>query len=293
MSHETVDVYVTNKSTGLPVEGVVLRAYDEEGKVFYASSTTDAQGHAGFLLWTRKYTLRFYKFSWDFEQPVHFEVVSGQNVFDIAGNPINPSTSAIDPRLCRASGYFRDITGAPRPYLDIIFIGQFAPLLVDGAGVLSERRMIKTDKDGYACVDLIRCAKYGATVENMEDVVRDIAVPDAPSVNLPDLLFPTADSISYEPPSPWTLSAGSTLELTPTVRTSSGVILDGTSTSNVQYSTEDPSIATVVPATGTTLVLRGIAPGTTKLLVKRTDLSVIEIPFTDELTGSGLPIVVQ
>lgn len=297
-SYQQVDVHILNKATGEPVPGVMVRVYDETGKVFYSDSMTDADGKAGFLLWTRTYTLRFYKFQVRFTQPQVIEVLEGeggtpvQNAFNAYAETVDREPSP-DPLLCRASGFFRDITGAPHRFLDIIFIGEFAPILLDGSGVLSERRMIRTDKNGWACVDLIRCARYSATVEGYEDQVRKINVPDAPSVSLPELLFPTAASVSFDLPSPWTLSVGSTQALVPSVLTSTGVPLDGAANADVLYETEDPSIATVQLLDATTLQLTPVSAGSTKLLVKRRDTSIINIPFSLELEGSGGAVVVS
>ena len=297
-SYQQVDVYVYNNGDKTPMAGVLARVYDEAGNVLYADALTDASGHAGFLLWTGVYTLRFFKFQCRFQQPQVINVIEGSggvaatNAFNVYAESIAGNVST-DPYLCRASGYFRDITGAPHRYVDIIFIGDFAPVILDGSAVLSERRMIRTDKTGYACVDLIRCAQYSATIEGLEDQVRTISVPSAPSVNLPDLLFPTAKSVSFDPRSPWTLSAGSTLVVTPTVLTSSGVVLDGSSICNVKYAMEDPSVASVEPLSSSTLQIRGIKSGSTRLLVTKRDTTVITVPFREDLIGSGQSVVVQ
>ena len=296
-SYQQVDVYVLRNGTREPLCGVMVRVYDSEGKVFYADSVTDAKGHVGFLLWTGTYTLRFFKFQVRFQQPQVIDVQEGplgapvQNAFNVYAEPVDGDV-ATDPYLCRASGYFRDITGAPHRFVDIIFIGEFAPVLLDGAGVLSERRMIRTDKNGFACIDLIRCAQYSATVEGLENQVRSISVPSAPSVNLPELLFPTARSVSFDPPSPWILSVGSTLVLTPSVLTSSGVILSGNSMCNVKYEVEDPSVVCMDPLTSSTIRIRGVRRGWTRLLVTKRDSSVIEIPYRPDLEGSGQIITV-
>lgn len=298
MSYQNVDVYVLTRDSSAPVPGVMVRVFDEAGKVFYGDAQTDASGRAGFTLWSQRYSLRFYKFSMRFTQPQVITVLEGpsgapvENAFNTYVEAVDRQ-SAVDPYLCRASGYFRDITGAPHPYLDIIFIGEFAPILLDGSGVLSERRMVRTDKSGWACIDLIRCARYSATVQGYEDQVRKISVPDAPSVSLPALLFPMAGSISFDPPSPWTLSVGSTLALTPSVLTSTGVPLCGVATQDVKYTVEDPTVAGIVALSPTTMQLQGLKVGSTRLLVTRLDTSVVNIPFTAELEGSGAPIVVS
>lgn len=297
-SYQSVDVTILQKEAPFaPVEGMLVRVFSEDGKVFYTQATTDALGQVGFTLFTQKYTLRFNKFQVTVKQPQVIEVLEGPNgdppavpnAFDVVAESVVPPV-ATDPRLCRASGYFRDITGAPQRFLDIIFIGQFAPVLLEGAGVLSERRAIRTDDKGFTCVDLIRCAIYTATVEGFEDILREVKVPDSPSVNLPDLLFPVVQSVSFSPAGPFNLLVGDLLDVVPTVTSSSKVPLTGVAAADVTWSTEDPTIATVDPA-GDKLVLRGVAAGTTKLLAERLNKSIITLPEAP-IVGSGTSIVV-
>lgn len=297
-SYQSVDVEVVDKNApSSPIEGVLVRVFSEDGSQFFTQGTTDVEGHVGFTLFTARYSLRFYKFQVSFRQPQLIDVLEGTNggppaagnVFGVEAELVVPPV-ATDPRLCRASGYFRDITGAPQRYLDLIFIGQFAPVLLEGAGVLSERRAIRTDEQGFACIDLIRCAIYTATVEGSENTLREVKVPDSSNVNLPDLLFPVVGSISLSPSSPFSLAVGDTLDVTPTVLGTNKVPLSGTAVSDVRWSTEDPSIAVVAP-TNDKLVLRGVAAGSTRLLAERINTSIIRIPETP-IQGSGANITV-
>ena len=281
-SYQSVDVYVLDQATHQPVPGVIVRVFSPDGVSAYTQDTTDDQGHVGFLLYTQSYSLRFYKYQVTLRQPLYVDVVEGPggtptlNAFNVYAELLTPPLSN-DARLCRASGVFRDVFGAPQKNLNIIFIAEFAPIIVDGAGVVSERRAVKTDQRGYACVDLFRCANYAATVQGYEDHVRRVRVPDAPSVNLPDLLFPTVASVSFEPPSPWTLSAGSDLTVTPTTLTTSGIPTLGPDLPNVNWKTSDPTVCSVMPV-GKTLALHGLKPGTTTLQVYRKDQSIILVP---------------
>lgn len=297
MSYQNVDVYLKERQTGAPVEGVLVRVLSEDGNVIYTEASTDSQGRASFLLLVRAYSLRFYKFQTAIQQPQVISLAEGapgvvvQNQYNVYAESVVPPVAS-DVRLCRASGFFRDITGAPHRNLDIFFVGEFAPVLLDGAGVLSERRAIRTDARGYACTDLIRCAIYSATVEGYEDSIRTIKVPDAPSVSLPALLFPTVESVYFDLPSPWSLSVGSEFTLHPTVVTSSKVTTEGADQQNVLWSVEDPTVAEIVSFQENSIVLQGLSSGTTKLLARRSDLSVMTIPFVPELIGSGQSIVV-
>jgi hypothetical protein len=297
MSYQNVDVYVLTRDTQQPVSGVLVRVFSPDGSVIFTESETDEAGHVGFTLWSQTYSLRFYRFQARFRQPQVIVVSEGvggtpaQNQFNVYAEMM-ALPIANDPYLCRASGTFRDITGAPHRNLTIIFIGEFAPILLQGSGVLSERRAIRTDDKGFACVDLIRCARYAATVEGYEDHVRKICVPDAPSVSLPALLFSMVDSVYFDPPSPWTLSVGSTLSLTPTVFTNSQIPTLGPDGANVIWKAADPTVVSVT-LLKRSLVLRGLKVGNTQLLASRRDLSIIPIPFQPELLGSGQSVFVQ
>lgn len=291
-AYESVDVYVLD-DTALhsPVSGMLVRVFDSTGTTFFAQDTTDVDGRVGFTLWSQQYTLRFYKEGAQVRQPQVMDVVEGgTNTFDAYATVfVHPISN--DPRLCRCSGFFRDITGAPHPWLGMYFLGQFSPILLEGAAVLSERRSIRTNEAGYACIDLIRGACYEATIEGFEDTQRQVAVPDSPSANLPDMLFPVVEEVTFDTLGPYLLSVGGTLELTPTVLTSTGIPLVGTASSDVQWLSSDDSILAVA-VTDTTLVLTALAVGTAELQVRRLDQSIIRIPLT-EVQGVPQTVVVS
>ena len=295
-SYQSVDIVVTdNTALKKPVEGLLVRVFDEQHVNFITESTTDSDGRAGFTLFTQKYNLRFYKFGVQVPQPQAFEVVEPSpgdplvQTFDVKATIFVPPI-ANDPRLCRASGYFRDVTGAPHAWLDIHIIGQFEPILLEGAGVLNERRAIRTDEDGFACIDLIRCAQYLATIQGHEDQQREIKVPDTPSVNLPDLLFPVVEEVSFDISGPHSLSVGDTLVLTPNVMSSDRVEMVGTATGDAVWSSSDSTVFKVAVGQ-TTLELTALAAGSAELRLARRDKTIIRIPDTP-IQGVPVPVVV-
>jgi hypothetical protein len=282
MSWEPVDIFV--KSAFLPVEGVLVRVYDRAGTTIYSEVTTDAEGKASFLLPTGDYSVRLYKFAHSFKMPQHFSVVTPgylepPNTFDVQCTTVTPPL-ANDPRLCRLSGYFRDLNGAPKRYLDLHLRGKFSPLVLDGAAVVSETVAIRTGEDGYAQIDLIRCAEYEVRIESLETEPRCIQVPDSSSANLADVLFPVVSRVVYAPEPPVEVAAGESVTLTPTVLTSSGVPLVGTASSDVLWKTTDESIASV-SAGLTELTVTGVAPGTTTLKPVRIDQSIMVVPLPE------------
>jgi len=295
MSYEPVDVYVEKEGApGVPVPDVLVRVYDADGKTLFTEGTTDSLGKVSFLLFTREYSLRFYRFQTSFTQPQRIVVESDPltpgttlNAFTIEAGVFEPPV-ATDPRLSRASGFFRAADGHPRPQLDIHFIAQFRPVLLEGSLVMDERRTIKTDKNGFGCIDLIRCAEYLVTIEAFEDQPRKIRVPDSPSVNLPDLLFPVVERIIQDDV---TLSQGEERTLTPTILDSAGVPLPGSARNDVLWSISDPAVASLV-VTNDNLVLTGLAAGSVELTATRKDTSVIRIPDSG-ITGVPVEVVVS
>lgn len=289
MSYYNVDFFLTDTSPmANPIEGVVLRIYSADGKTFYTETTTDEAGHGGFLLDdSGTYQLRLYKFQVAFKNPWLFSVISPGNSFDLKGEIVTPPV-AVDPRLCRASGFFRRGNGAVARNVDVHFIPKFKPLLLDGAAVLTERDIIRTDADGYAQIDLIRLGQYDVTIQGMEDITRGISVPDAPSVSLPDLLFAVVSQIVFNQAGPYTVTIGTDLTITPTITASNGEVLTGTGAGAVVWGTGDPTVAAVLD-NGTTLALRAFRVGSTTLTAERFDKSVIRYP---DVPLIGVPVTI-
>lgn len=280
MSFEPVDIQFNNP-LGDPVEGVLVKVYNEYGDVFFTQAISNALGVASFLLETLTYSLRFYRFQCSFIQPQYIIVLPApeENRFTIEVEELVIPT-ATDPRLCRCSGFFRDLAGAPKQCLDMNFICEFSPIILDDAAIITNSINIRTDEDGYAQIDLIRCGNYFVRVESMgANELRHVRVPDLSSTNLPDLLFPVVERITFSPSPPFNLGAGDTLVITPTVYDSAGTPLTGTASADVRWESTDNTIFTVA-VTETTLILSGIAAGIAELTATRLNTSIIRIPDT-------------
>lgn len=288
MSYQSVDVYVVeNNPQKTPVAGVMVRIYDETNRTFFTQEVTDSDGRAGFTLWTQTYNLRFFKAGAQLKQPQQMVVVEPApgdvlvNTFEIKAT-VFQHPIAVDPRLCRASGFFRTPTGAAHTYIDLNFVAKFTPILLEGAAVLGDRKAIRTNEEGFTCIDLIRCARYLVTLPNSEE--RCVDVPDQPSVNLPDLLYPVVEQVSFDL-DPTTLSVGGSLVLTPVVLASNDVPLPGAASADVIWSSSNAAVMSVA-VSSTTLTLRGLSAGTAQLQAVRKDSSIVRIPNT---LISGVP----
>lgn len=319
MAAETVKIYAWDQNDD-PLEGVLVRVFDEAGAVFIAQNTTVLVGSDAIAEFTLdgddpplKYTIRLSKTGVGFDvalgdqykTPQLIEIYSppansptGTNDFDVKGETFTMPV-ATDPRLCRASGFFKDATGRPLPGLDITLINEFKPAVVDGYGVLGSKVELRTDENGYAEVDLYRGGEYRAMVQSIQTAEadptgaivfdRELVIPDRASVSLVDLLFPVVEEITWTPASA-SVAAGSTLELVPAVVASDFRILEGTACEDVLYEIADPEVATL-SIQADMLVIEGVTPGTTELTATRRDQTIVSIPLAD-IVGSPLTITV-
>lgn len=319
MAVETVKFYLTDQNTD-PILGVLVRVFDATGATLITQDTTvDVAGDAVAEVSIDgddppiQYTIRMSKTGVAFDgslgddskSPQLIEVYSppaaaptGKNDFDIRGETFTMPV-ATDPRLCRASGFFKDAAGRPLAGLDMSLMNQFKPAIVDGYGVLGSKIELRTDQDGYAQVDLYRNGEYRAMVQSLQAAEadptgaivfdREIVVPDRSSISLVDLLFPVVKEITWVPASV-VLAAGATFELVPTVVASDYRVLVGTACEDVLYEIADSDIA-IVSVEEDKLVITGVAPGTTELVATRRDQSIVFIPYAG-ITGSPLSITV-
>lgn len=294
MSYSSVNIIaLTNNDLGAPMPGVTVKVLSVDGAQVFGQACTGANGIASFLLPVQNYQLRLFQFGVNFTNPMLLELDDAvQNNFKVYGTPrVRPE--ATDPRLCLASGFFRDVTGAAQANVDMHFIAKFDPLLLEGSAILSERRVARTDAKGYAVVPLIRMAEYDVTLEGMENIYRSIEVPDTSSVNLPDLLFPVIEGVSFDGVVGGQISlvVGQEASFQGHVFTSDLRELDELG-SDVAWSLSNPPILNFELRTGSILFLQALNPGSCLLVAARKDRSIIRIPNVP-IIGAPITITVS
>lgn len=302
MALEVITVTVLDDTLAAnPLSGVVVRVYDETGTAILGEETSDGNGQVQFMLDGDvdgiNYRLYFHATGAHVTSPQMVEVFSpavasptGTNNFQVEATLYNLPTAA-NPRLCRVSGYVRQANGMPAKGVDLLFIPRFNPLVVDDEAVLDQHIRVRTDKNGWVSLDLYRNGLYDVTVETHENVQRCVVVPDRSSMNLGHLLFPVVSRVEFDIAGPWALNVGDVITLTPTVTATDYQVLTGTATGDVIYSVEDLSVAGITVG-AETVEIRGMAPGTTRLRIERSDPSVVVIPFSG-ITGDGIDITVS
>lgn len=304
----TVKVYTVDQDDDA-LSGVLVQVYDD-GDSFVTQNTSSIVGSDAIAEFTLNgsnpavdYTIRLSKTGVAFDgllgddsktpqsiavyDPPAAAPVTGTNNFEVQGQTFE-RPAATDPRLCRASGYFKDASGRARPDLDIKFIPKFDPLIVDGDAVMGYQVEGRTDSDGYFQLDLYRNGEYLAVVEAVDDIPRDVTVPDLSSTNLVSLLFPTVASVAYSP-DPATVTVDNTVDITLTITTSAGVVLDPTD-GDVVFESDDTDVATVQLTDDGDLRIMGISAGSTTISATAADETIIVIP---EVTLSTLSVTVS
>ena len=302
-----VKVYAVDEDSDA-LAGVLVQVYDESD-VFVTQNTTSLVGSDAYAEFTLNgsnpavdYSIRLSKTGVAFDgllgddsktpqaiavyDPPAAAPVTGTNNFQVQGQTFS-RPAATDPRLCRASGFFKDASGRARPNLDIKFIPQFDPMIVDGDAVVGYQVQGRTDDDGYFQIDLYRSGSYLAVLEALDDIPRDITVPDQSSVNLVYLLFPIVDSITYDPSSV-SIAVDATEEVDVVIMTTSGVALDPTD-GDVTFASDDNAVATAQLTGDGTLLIMGIAAGSTTITPTRADDTIVVIP---EVALSTLSVTV-
>ena len=282
MSAQEVNIFLDSTSPpSTPVSGVYVGLHNSSSKALLQTATSDAAGKVTFSnvesdTNSGVYEIRIVP---SFAASVAKGNVqnitvqaSGNNNFDVQVTPEGLPV-ATNPRLCRCSGYFYDLTGKPMREVSLRFMEKLTPNVeyisdatIDARVVVPKTRILKTDKNGYVTVDLYRNSEYIAVIEGYENSYRRVNVPDSSAVNITDVLFPIVGSLEYAvagnkllPTSAPTtsVSAGQELEVTCTVLLRSGVTADPD-----EVTIESPNVAVVTADySGGKLTLKGVASG--------------------------------
>lgn len=309
MALEVVDVLVRDVAVpNDPVAGVVVRVYDETGTTLITSGTTAGDGHVSFMLdgdadpTPIRYQLRTFKQGIAIPQPKYVDIYSppsdsptGTNNFRLDAE-VFILPPAVDPRLCRVSGYVLDPAGRPKRGIDIHFIHRFNPLIVgespdEAVTVLGERVSHRTDKDGYFQIDLWRNGCYRAIIESHENVGRSVFVPDLAAANIGHVLFPRVYGCTFDPVGPWSIGVGQELVVSVETLLTSGYVIDGTAPEDLIYTISPGSVSVALEIRPDALVFRGLAPGAATLSIERVVKNLAYEPNPDVI-GNGTTITV-
>ena len=149
-------------------------------------------------------------------------------------------------------------------------------MIVDGDAVLQGGEIIaRSDDDGYMEIDLYRTGHYAFIIQGFETDYRAVVVPDAPSVNIVDLLFPVITSIVFDP-SPALIAVDEVLDVMVTVLSSDGQTVD-IADEDLLFTSSDRAVVSC-QVVDSKLRIVGIAAGSAEISAERADSSIVVIP---------------
>lgn len=312
MALETVNFYVVDEDDDALV-GVTVRIFDSLG-VFVTSQVSALVGSDAIADVTldgddpaNSYEARFYKFGCSFDgglgssnnSPMSFDVYSpasgsptGTNDFNVQAQTHTLPT-AVDSSLCRVSGFVVDHAKNAVENFSIRVLSwdpdETAPAAIraeDGNLIASKSVDLHTDATGYVAFDLYRCGKYLARLEDQPDVLRELHVPDAPSIKIADLMFPVIRSLTYAS-SPLALSVGDSVDAAPVI-VASDLRTFGPGDNVLTWTSSDEAVATV-GVQDDELIITAVGAGTATITAELVDDTVVRLP-TEPQSATSLTV---
>jgi hypothetical protein len=271
-----------------PIPNVDVRLFNRTGSQQLGEAQTDIAGQVRFELDAGTYSVRLAKRYIAFKSQYFFLTQPGDTSasFVFEGTPIAPPASR-DPNFCTLYGYVMGSDGVPAggsqisffPKFDAKQIGQtiFSPLVTRA----------KADAHGFLVAVLLRGHEYACRFEDHYDwVIPDITVPNQPSVEVTQVLFPTLAQVLLVPPAPFLVLEGSTVLTRPTLTLTNGKAI---SPATVNWRVDESTVATV-EWDGEFLRIHGVSPGATQIFVEPIGIDAQPTPLP---AVEGVPIDVS
>jgi hypothetical protein len=283
------------------IEDVLVNVYDTGG-VFQTSGNTDVDGEAIFDLPDDDYDLTFYKQGVSIIAGMPLRITVDAADTDVPPNTwkviahITASPEAIDPLLCRISGYIRGADGS------FTKDGKLTAAPVKETGVLGGNVIapqhlayIRPDDNGYYEFDLLRGVNYNVYFHFLEELLSTkppsltCIVPDLPALPIADFLFPVQVDADFDPEVLAIDVGDENTDVALTITYSDGST-SVTRTASPGFSgiipeSDDEDVATV-ELLGYTVCVVGIGVGTANITITRTisaDIHYDPVPtFTTE-----------
>ncbi len=206
MTYSRVNLQAEDTVRREVVKNVVFKVLSEDTQMVFGTFDTDDEGTAGLLLPPGTYEVRPYRFSYNFGPPRRIIVLPEDEVVPVPipnNDFVFPcqtyyAEGALDPNLCRATGYFRNPGGGPLAGVALTFTPLFRPIIVGNAVMMQEKVRAVTHGDGRMEVTLVRGAIYIVDFESYGGVEQhQVYVPDQAWVELSDLIFPRVERVHF------------------------------------------------------------------------------------------------
>lgn len=195
MAVVSVTFSVTDSSTSSALESVSVRVYSLDGTSFITAGSTDSSGEVVLSFEEGEKWIRFYKMGYSFSTFLKANAEEGA-IFDITGTNLVSYPPSTDTSLCRITGYVVGAGGAASSSATVEFKMSPYASIVNNRAVVRSKVITYSDTSGKISVDLIRDQVYDVVLEGYDDQVFQIKIPDAPSSDFTECLFPKAGTLS-------------------------------------------------------------------------------------------------
>lgn len=190
-----VNIYVKNDDVlNSPVQGVVVAIYNMSS-VFVTQQTSDSLGLASVSLPTGNYRVYAFKLGFSILQPQLLTVPIATSIdYELIGH-IRELPESLDPKTIRVSGYLTDSSNRAKKNHTLQFFHDYT-LVVDETVVSNIPVTYMSDEKGYFQFDLMRKQKYKHDYL-LEQELCNIETPDLPAIELPNLIFPIPQLLTF------------------------------------------------------------------------------------------------
>lgn len=272
---------LSDDTSPVPIEGVVIEFYDATTAIFQTSGTTSSAGEVIATLPDGSYDVLLYKVGTTFlpKQPQQITVNTLlTNVFEVSAH-VRVRPESIDPLRCTISGFILGVDGKQAKHRIVFEPIKTVTLLSHNVIAPYSRREVASNENGYFEFELLRNTKYFAYFVFPQDLFGiqpgklDIVVPNGPSVPLDVLLFPVPVNLTFSV-STISLVVGTLSDDTTTVvlTFSDGSVRESMSSpwAYVTVTNTDADIVEAAIIDAKILRLKPLTPGTVTITTVRT-----------------------
>lgn len=299
---------LSDDASPVPVVGVVIDFYDTGG-VFQTEGTTDSNGQVFVSLPDASYDLLFFQRGTSIlpKQPQRIVVDHLLiNHFQVTAH-VRTMTESMDPALCRISGYLLGPGGQPVTDQRLVFNVQADVLIAYGTLVSPNSFMrVQPDSTGFFQFDLLRNVTYSAFFELLDTAVLGqspykavVLVPNLPSMDLTDILFPLPINSVFSAPTINLLLANqanpdTSITLTTTYSDASVRTQPVAPPASLSLSVSDPTIVSAsLSPDGTTISLSPLKVGVATITVTRViNTQAVWLPAPPAFSSGSLAVTV-
>ena len=175
-----------------PLEGVVVRIYNQVGDTFVTQLTSDSSGSVTTDVPDATYWVRLYKKGYSFASKLLIVVAASEtNEWVVTGRDLTELPPSRADGICRVSGFIIDAQGSPS-HLPFLTFSLPKDIRIMGNNIIgTEKVTAQPDSNGYLEIELLQDVLYTVTMASISDEVIQVKVPNTQACNITSLIYPS------------------------------------------------------------------------------------------------------